>query len=69
MGLYPEYFDKYKQVMNTNLNSVVYLTHKCVEYLSKTKGNIINISSIAGIQTVNNLLDFSQQLIIFMSKH
>ncbi|KAH9642932.1 hypothetical protein HF086_011289 [Spodoptera exigua] len=41
-----EVFDK---VMSTNLRSVVYLTNIAVPYLKKTKGNIINISSIAGI--------------------
>ena len=53
-----DYIEKYKQVMDVNIDSVVRLTHKCVEYLSKTKGNISNISSIAGTQAVNNLLEF-----------
>ncbi|CAG2117427.1 unnamed protein product [Medioppia subpectinata] len=43
-----DFYEKYEKVMAINLNSVVYLTHICVEYLEKTKGNIINISSVAG---------------------
>ncbi|XP_054167713.1 uncharacterized oxidoreductase MexAM1_META1p0182-like [Oppia nitens] len=42
-----DYFQIFQNVLYTNLNSVVYLTHKCVEHLAKTNGNIINISSIA----------------------
>ncbi|CAG2117661.1 unnamed protein product, partial [Medioppia subpectinata] len=45
--------DKYREVMDTNLRSVVYLTHLSVEHLEKTKGNIINISSVAGIKPVS----------------
>ncbi|CAG2116531.1 unnamed protein product, partial [Medioppia subpectinata] len=42
------FYEKYEKVMAINLNSVVYLTHICVEYLEKTKGNMINISSNGG---------------------
>ncbi|XP_054167699.1 uncharacterized oxidoreductase MexAM1_META1p0182-like [Oppia nitens] len=41
-----DYMEKFVFIMQTNLNSVVYLTHKCVPYLAKTRGNIINISSV-----------------------
>ncbi|XP_054167741.1 uncharacterized oxidoreductase MexAM1_META1p0182-like [Oppia nitens] len=43
-----DYYQKFLNVMNINLNSVVYLTHKSIEHLAKTNGNIINISSILG---------------------
>ncbi|CAG2111611.1 unnamed protein product [Medioppia subpectinata] len=46
-----DYIHKLKAVFDTNLNSVIYLTHKSIQYFEKTKGNIINISSIAGIQS------------------
>ncbi|CAG2119852.1 unnamed protein product, partial [Medioppia subpectinata] len=46
-----DYYDNFEKVMAINLNSVVYLTHICVEHLEKTKGNIINISSVAGLRT------------------
>ncbi|CAG2162165.1 unnamed protein product [Oppiella nova] len=42
--------DKYQEVMDTNVQSVVYLTHLCVEHLEQTKGNIINISSVCGLK-------------------
>ncbi|CAG2114338.1 unnamed protein product, partial [Medioppia subpectinata] len=55
--------DKYQEVMDTNLRSVIYLTHLSVEHLEKSKGNIINISSIAGLKP------FSPQSILYsMSK-
>ncbi|CAG2165856.1 unnamed protein product [Oppiella nova] len=46
-----QYYENHLRVMQINLNSVVYLTHICVEHLEKTKGNIINISSLAGMRT------------------
>ncbi|CAG2171320.1 unnamed protein product [Oppiella nova] len=42
--------DKYELNMNTNLRSVVWLTHLCVEHLEKTKGNIVNVSSVASFK-------------------
>ncbi|CAG2169049.1 unnamed protein product [Oppiella nova] len=47
--------DKYDGVMATNLRSVVYLTHLSVEHLEKTKGNIINISSVAGLKPIRGM--------------
>lgn len=41
-------FDYYDEIMNINLRSVVFLTTLAAPYLIKTKGNIINISSIGG---------------------
>ena len=40
----------FDEVMSTNLRSVVYLTHLAAPHLVKTKGNIINISSIAAVK-------------------
>jgi len=42
--------ETYDKIFNTNLRSVMYLTRLAVPYLEKTKGNIINISSIAGLR-------------------
>ncbi|KAJ0174699.1 hypothetical protein K1T71_009807 [Dendrolimus kikuchii] len=44
--------DVFDKVMATNLRSAVYMTHLCVGYLEETKGNIINISSIAGLEVL-----------------
>ncbi|CAG2109851.1 unnamed protein product [Medioppia subpectinata] len=46
----PNIMDEFQAVMDTNLRSVVYLTHLSVEHLEKTKGNIINVSAVAGIR-------------------
>ncbi|CAH0579143.1 unnamed protein product [Chrysodeixis includens] len=45
-----EAFDK---VMNANLRSAVYLTHLAAPHIIKTKGNIINISSIAALKVLS----------------
>ncbi|CAG2178216.1 unnamed protein product, partial [Oppiella nova] len=50
-----DFIQKYKSVLETNVDSVVYLTHISVKHLEKTKGNIINISSIAGIQAGHSM--------------
>ncbi|BFZ20516.1 hypothetical protein BsWGS_23556 [Bradybaena similaris] len=39
--------DIYKQIMDTNMESVFFLTQLAVPHLIKAKGNIVNISSIA----------------------
>ncbi|CAG2110785.1 unnamed protein product, partial [Medioppia subpectinata] len=52
-----DYIPKLKAVFDTNLNSVIYLTHKSIQYLEKTKVNIINISSIADIQSVSIIIN------------
>ncbi|CAG2102022.1 unnamed protein product, partial [Medioppia subpectinata] len=44
----PEYLNSYDWVMNVNVRSVQVLTQLALSYLEITKGNIINISSIAG---------------------
>ncbi|CAG2175789.1 unnamed protein product, partial [Oppiella nova] len=47
-----DFYENYLKVMQINLNSVVYLTHICVEHLEKTKGNVVNISSLASINAL-----------------
>ncbi|CAH2089997.1 unnamed protein product [Euphydryas editha] len=42
----------YDSIMNTNLRAVVHITNLAAPYLIKTKGNIINISSVAGKMTM-----------------
>ncbi|CAG2110126.1 unnamed protein product, partial [Medioppia subpectinata] len=53
-----DYMQSYRRVLNMNLNSVVFLTHICVKHLEKTKGNIINISSINSFQTLNQFSSY-----------
>lgn len=40
--------DIYDSIMNTNVRSVLALTKAAVPHLEQTKGNVINVSSIAG---------------------
>ncbi|KPI95966.1 PREDICTED: uncharacterized oxidoreductase YxbG-like [Papilio xuthus] len=45
------FMDGYDRVMNINLRAPVYLTHLAIPHLITTKGNIVNISSIAATST------------------
>ncbi|XP_054166090.1 3-oxoacyl-[acyl-carrier-protein] reductase FabG-like [Oppia nitens] len=47
-----DYYDKFESLMQLNLNTTVYLTYLSVDHLSKTGGNIVNISSGAGVRAV-----------------
>ena len=40
------YVEEFKSVIETNLTAVVNLTNLCIEHLIKTKGNVVNISSV-----------------------
>lgn len=52
--------------MNTNLKSTVLITHLSVPHLIKTKGVIINTSSVAGLKPVIiSLYNFNLILIIY----
>ncbi|CAG2171705.1 unnamed protein product [Oppiella nova] len=51
----PDIMHKYRDCMDTNLRSVVLLTHLCVQHLVKTGGNIVNISSNAAIKPTPRL--------------
>lgn len=41
----------YDEVMNVNVRSVVLLTQLAIPHLKKTRGNIVNVSSIAGLRS------------------
>lgn len=45
------FMDAFDRQMNVNLRGLVFITHRAIPHLIKTKGNIVNISSIAGIGT------------------
>ena len=64
-----DFFDNFQKVIDINLNSVVYLTHLSVKHLEKTKGNIINISSICGIRSVSqtDVNNYDDLIVIFQS--
>lgn len=44
--------ETYDEVFRLDVRSVFHITHLAVPYLEKTKGNIVNISSVAGLKPV-----------------
>ena len=50
--------DDWDKMMNVNLRSVFALSQKCVPYLAESKGNIVNVSSVAGTRAFPNLLSY-----------
>lgn len=50
--------DDFDKVMNTNVRSVFHLTQLAVPHLIKTKGNVVNISSVAGPRQFPNLMTY-----------
>ncbi|GFW82911.1 tropinone reductase 2 [Trichonephila clavipes] len=43
--------ETYDEVMNINVRSVLLLSQLAIPHLKKTKGNIVNVSSIAGLRS------------------
>lgn len=50
---------EFDRVMYTNLRSVVCLTKEAIPFLEKTKGNIVNVSSVVGALPSSELLAYS----------
>jgi NAD(P)-dependent dehydrogenase (short-subunit alcohol dehydrogenase family) len=50
--------DDWDRMMNINLRSVFLLSQKCVPHLTETKGNIVNVSSVAGTRSFPNVLAY-----------
>lgn len=50
--------DEYERIMATNVTSVIKLSKLAVPYLEKTKGNILNVSSSAGLRVKPNLFSY-----------
>lgn len=50
--------DEWDKMMSINLRSVFYLMQKCVPHLEKNGGNIVNVSSVAGIRAFPNVLAY-----------
>lgn len=50
--------DEWDKMLDINLRSVFYLMNKCVPYLEKSKGNIVNVSSVAGTRAFPNVLAY-----------
>lgn len=50
--------DDWDKMMNINLRAVFLMMQKCVPHLEKTKGNIVNVSSVAGQRAFPNVLAY-----------
>jgi NAD(P)-dependent dehydrogenase (short-subunit alcohol dehydrogenase family) len=50
--------DEWDKMIGINLRSVFYLMSKCVPYLKKTQGNIVNVSSVGGTRAFPNILAY-----------
>lgn len=50
--------ESFDRIMNTNVRSVFQLTQLAIPHLEKTKGNIVNISSLFGIRSFTNILAY-----------
>lgn len=46
--------ESFDRVLNTNLRSVFELSQLAIPHLIHTKGNIVNISSVAGLRAISN---------------
>ena len=47
------YMNVFRSTFETNLSSVVYMTHLCAEHLSKTNANIVNTSTVGALIAVS----------------
>lgn len=51
--------DDWDKMMNVNVRSVFYLMQKCIPHMIEKKGNIVNISSVAGTRSFPNVLAYA----------
>ena len=49
---------EYDQMMDVNLKSVFHLCQLALTHLEKTKGNIVNVSSVAGVRSFPGILSY-----------
>lgn len=49
---------EFDRVIDTNLRSAINLTKLCVPHLEKTKGNVVNVSSISALQAAKNGMSY-----------
>ena len=50
--------DQYDRIMSTNVRSVFHLTQLAVPHLITTQGNIVNVSSVAGLRSFPGFLAY-----------
>lgn len=50
--------EQFDEMMDINLRSILHLSQLAVPYLEKTQGNIVNLSSVAGLRSFPGLLSY-----------
>src|SRR5215203_2264005 len=50
--------DDWDKMMDINLRSRFFMTQRCIPHLEKTKGNIVNVSSVSGTRAFPNVLAY-----------
>ncbi len=50
--------EDWDEMMNINLRAVFFMMQQCVPHLEKTKGNVVNVSSVAGLRSFPNVLAY-----------
>jgi NAD(P)-dependent dehydrogenase (short-subunit alcohol dehydrogenase family) len=50
--------EDWDKMMNINLRAVFSMMQKCVAHLEKTNGNVVNVSSVAGLRAFPNVLAY-----------
>jgi len=50
--------DDWDKMFDINLRSVFFVMQKCIPHLEKTKGNVVNVSSVAGTRSFPNILAY-----------
>jgi NAD(P)-dependent dehydrogenase (short-subunit alcohol dehydrogenase family) len=50
--------DEWDKMMSINVTSVFYLMQRCIPHLERTKGNIVNVSSVTGLRSFPNVLAY-----------
>lgn len=50
--------ENWDKMMDINLRTVFYLTQLCVPHLEKTRGSVVNVSSVAGTRAFPNVLAY-----------
>ena len=48
-------FEQFDRTMNTNVRSAVMLTKFCIPHLRKSKGSVVNVSSIGGLNSFSGV--------------
>lgn len=49
---------EFDRLFDTNVRSVINLTKLCVPHLEKTKGNVVNVSSVSGMMPVSAITSY-----------